>query len=90
MPLVVSMPVGGVILVALWLLLGPTALTAFAGVMHGYLAYDVLHYYIHKRPMRSRIGMYLRRHHLQHHYAAPERNFGVSTPFWDFVFRTTR
>jgi sterol desaturase/sphingolipid hydroxylase (fatty acid hydroxylase superfamily) len=90
MPLVVTMPVGAAILGLLWLGLGAPALTAFAGVMHGYLAYDTLHYSIHARPMRSRLGIYLRKHHLQHHYATPERNFGVSTPFWDFVFRTTR
>jgi sterol desaturase/sphingolipid hydroxylase (fatty acid hydroxylase superfamily) len=58
--------------------------------MHGYLAYDMLHYAIHRGVMKSRIGAYLRKHHLQHHYAVPERNFGVSSPLWDFVFRTTR
>jgi sterol desaturase/sphingolipid hydroxylase (fatty acid hydroxylase superfamily) len=90
MPLVVTIPIGGVIFTVLWLLFGTPAIPAFAGVMHGYLFYDTLHYRIHGRPMRSRIGIYLRKHHLQHHYSAPERNFGVSTPLWDFVFKTTR
>jgi sterol desaturase/sphingolipid hydroxylase (fatty acid hydroxylase superfamily) len=90
MPLVVTLPVGGMILGLLWLGLGTPALPAFAGVMHGYLAYDTLHYAIHNRSMRSRLGRYLRNFHLQHHYVSPERNFGESSPFWDFVFRTTR
>jgi sterol desaturase/sphingolipid hydroxylase (fatty acid hydroxylase superfamily) len=33
---------------------------------------------------------WLRRHHLQHHYAAPDQNFGVSSPLWDIIFRTSR
>jgi sterol desaturase/sphingolipid hydroxylase (fatty acid hydroxylase superfamily) len=66
------------------------ALPVFGGVMHGYLTYDMLHFAIHRGTMTSRMGAYLRKHHLQHHYAVPERNFGVSSPLWDFVFRTTR
>jgi hypothetical protein len=31
----------------------------------------------------------LRRRHMQHHYTTPERWYGVSTPLWDYVFRTT-
>lgn len=89
-PLVITLPVGAVILGLLWLPLGVSALPVFAGVMHGYLAYDVLHYAIHKRSLKSRLGRFLRNHHLQHHYTVPERNFGVTSPFWDHVFRTTR
>jgi sterol desaturase/sphingolipid hydroxylase (fatty acid hydroxylase superfamily) len=90
MPLVVTLPIGTVIFGLLWWLFGLLAFPAMAGVMYGYLAYDTLHYAIHSRPMRSRLGIYLRKHHLQHHYAVPERNFGVSSPLWDIVFRTTR
>jgi len=90
MPLVVTIPAGAVIFGSLWLILGRLAMPVFAGVMHGYLTYDTLHYAIHRGLMPTRIGAYLRRHHLQHHYAVPERNFGVSSPLWDFVFRTTR
>jgi len=90
MPLTVTLPVGAIIFGLLWLALGSPAFAAFAGVMHGYLAYDTMHHRLHSRPMRSRLGIYLRKHHLQHHYSTPERNFGVSSPLWDFVFRTTR
>jgi sec-independent protein translocase protein TatC len=44
-----------------------------AGVLLGYLAYDLLHYAIHCGPMRSRLGNYLRKRHLAHHYGVPER-----------------
>lgn len=61
-----------------------------AGGLLGYLWYDLLHYAIHRGPMKSRILNALRKHHLQHHYVSPERQFGVSTTFWDHVFRTMR
>jgi sterol desaturase/sphingolipid hydroxylase (fatty acid hydroxylase superfamily) len=32
----------------------------------------------------------LRRHHLQHHFGVPHRKFGVTSPLWDVIFRTTR
>jgi hypothetical protein len=90
MPLIVTMPAGVVIVSMLYYGLGIRALPMFAGVVHGYLAYDTLHYVIHRGPMRSRVGAYLRTHHLRHHHAVPERNFGVSSPLWHFIFRTTR
>jgi sterol desaturase/sphingolipid hydroxylase (fatty acid hydroxylase superfamily) len=30
----------------------------------------------------------LRRHHMIHHHAQHDARFGVTTPFWDWVFRT--
>jgi sterol desaturase/sphingolipid hydroxylase (fatty acid hydroxylase superfamily) len=61
-----------------------------AGGLLGYLWYDLLHYALHRAPMKSHILNDLRKHHLQHHYVTPERQFGVSTTFWDHVFRTMR
>ena len=60
-----------------------------AGVALGYLAYEVIHYAIHKAPT-ARWVRPLARHHLYHHYGAPDRCFGVSSPLWDVVFRTGR
>lgn len=52
----------------------------------GYLAYDYTHYAIHFWPMRGRIGAYIKRNHLLHHFQESEARFGVSSPLWDFVF----
>jgi sterol desaturase/sphingolipid hydroxylase (fatty acid hydroxylase superfamily) len=60
----------------------------FAGFITGYLCYDMMHYAIHHFPMKSRIGSYLRRHHLRHHYLDADINYGVSSPIWDVVFKT--
>jgi dihydroceramide fatty acyl 2-hydroxylase len=58
------------------------------GFMFGYLVYDLTHYATHHFPMRSGVLKALKRHHMQHHYKTPNRRYGVSSPFWDIVFRT--
>ncbi len=59
-----------------------------SGFLLGYLTYDLTHYATHHFPMRSGIAKYLKRYHMQHHYKDPNTRFGVSSPTWDFVFRT--
>ena len=60
-----------------------------AGMIAGYLAYDLIHYATHHWPMRSGAAKFLKRYHMQHHYKAPDTRFGVSSPLWDHVFGTT-
>jgi sterol desaturase/sphingolipid hydroxylase (fatty acid hydroxylase superfamily) len=90
MPIVVTLPVGAVLLGVFALALGTLAPPAFAGFTHGYLIYDTLHYTIHRGAMKGRIGQYLRKYHYQHHYATPDSRYGVSSPLWDIIFRTSR
>jgi dihydroceramide fatty acyl 2-hydroxylase len=59
-----------------------------SGFLLGYLTYDLTHYATHHFPMRSGMAKYLKRYHMQHHYTDPNTRFGVSSPLWDFVFRT--
>jgi dihydroceramide fatty acyl 2-hydroxylase len=59
-----------------------------AGFMIGYLLYDLTHYATHHFPMRSGYAKYLKRYHMAHHYKDPNTRFGVSSPVWDWVFRT--
>ncbi len=59
-----------------------------AGILSGYLVYDLTHYSIHHLGMRHGIFRYLKRYHLMHHYTTPEQRYGVSSPLWDMVFRT--
>lgn len=63
--------------------------TAFtSGMIATYFAYEVAHRRTHTHPPRSRYGRWARRNHLHHHFGAPMRNFGVTTPVWDRVMRT--
>ena len=60
----------------------------FAGLLIGYLIYDLTHYATHHFPMRVGYLKYIKRYHNQHHYKTPDQRFGVSSPLWDIVFGT--
>ena len=88
MPLTVSIPLSALFYLLFSVVLGRSASGVFAGFVHGYLTYDLLHYFIHRGRMPTRLGRFLRRYHLAHHYTVPDRYFGVSSPLWDMVLRT--
>ena len=94
MPPAVSIPLALLFFGLFWLVLGvalgaPNWIApAFAGFLAGYLAYDLIHYATHHIRMRKGIGKALVRHHMQHHGKAWNRQYGVSSPLWDLVFRT--
>jgi dihydroceramide fatty acyl 2-hydroxylase len=60
----------------------------FAFFLIGYLAYDYTHFAVHHGGLRTRLGRYLRRRHMLHHFATPDARWGVTSPLWDWVFRT--
>lgn len=66
----------------------PLAYPVLAGFIAGYLAYDMIHYYVHHGRPRTWVGRTLRRVHMLHHFQDPALGFGVSAPWWDYVFRT--
>ncbi len=61
----------------------------FAWFILGYLAYDYTHLAIHCRNPRTRLGKYLRRRHMLHHFVTPNACWGVTSPLWDWVMGTT-
>ena len=87
-------PVAGVIIACvLYLLfrffLGPIFVEPFfAFFVLGYLCYDYTHFAVHHFVPRTRVGKYLKHSHMQHHYVCPTSRWGVSSPFWDYVFGT--
>jgi dihydroceramide fatty acyl 2-hydroxylase len=88
LPPAVSIPLALLFYVVFAAVLGRFAAPVFGGFVHGYLIYDLLHYFIHRGRLPTRFGRYLRQYHLVHHYKTPDRHFGVTTPLWDVVFRT--
>ncbi len=56
----------------------------------GYLGYDWMHYYTHHAVPKNRFGKFMRRFHLEHHFKTSTRQFGLSSPIWDYVFRSFR
>ena len=89
LPLVVSAPIGAMLVLAA-ILAGPQTFPLLAGFALGYLSYDLIHYRIHAYEADSGVFKWLRRYHFQHHFSVPDRQFGVSSPFWDYIFRTGR
>ena len=87
-PLAVSIPTAIALYALCRLVLGTLHGPFFAGVLGGYLCYDLLHVLSHQSAARCRIGRFLRTYHLQHHYARPDLHFGISSPLWDHFFRT--
>ena len=61
----------------------------FIGFICGYLFYDMTHFAIHHFNFKSNFWLELKNHHMRHHYMDAGHGFGVSSKFWDHVFRTT-
>ncbi len=94
MPPVVSIPLA-LLFYALFVELFGNLLAApgwvnpvMSGFLIGYLIYDLTHYATHHWPMRSGYAKYIKRYHMQHHYKTPDARYGVSSPIWDYVFKT--
>jgi len=89
MPPSVSVPLAAVFYGLFVLAVGlPDAHLLGAGFLAGYLAYDMTHYHVHHKKARTRLGRFLYELHMRHHFQDHTRGFGVSAPFWDYVFRT--
>ena len=90
MPPSVSVPLAGLTFLGFRAGLGPEwSLPLFAGFVVGYLFYDMTHYHIHHHRSTDRLSLALRRYHYRHHFQQSNRGFGVTSPLWDSVFRTS-
>jgi sterol desaturase/sphingolipid hydroxylase (fatty acid hydroxylase superfamily) len=89
MPLGASLPLGVLFYLMYYFTVGPVLGEAmYAGMALGYMTYDGTHYAVHHFKQRTRLGRWIRRHHMLHHHADHSGGFGVSSPLWDLVFRT--
>ncbi len=73
----------------LFLLGAANAAPIFAGMVAGYLFYDMTHYAIHHYNTKSPYWMLLKQHHALHHYSESDKGFGVSSKIWDYIFAST-
>lgn len=64
----------------------PFCWTLVAGLFSGYLVYDEIHYWIHHGSLPWEWMRRLKAHHMAHHYAHPNENFGVSNTVTDVIF----
>ena len=89
MPPSVSIPLATLFYFLFKFLIGDISVFPFfAGFLIGYLFYDISHYAIHHFNMHSKFWLAIKNHHIKHHYQDPDKGYGVSSPIWDYVFRT--
>jgi hypothetical protein len=83
--------VSAVLIAILWGVTGSFLQTAglMAGIWAGYLYYESVHYRVHFTASEGWLIAQQRRAHFRHHFHDARRCFGVTTPLWDHVFRTT-
>lgn len=70
------------------LLMGNLVFGFLPGFLMGYAFYLWVHYMVHAFQPPKNFWKVLWIHHGIHHYKDQENAFGVSFPFWDFVFGT--
>jgi hypothetical protein len=89
-PFPLSLSVSAGLWVAMWAITRSTALPGLilAGVWVGYLTYEGVHLRIHSNAPGGPLLRALRRRHYYHHFADDRFYYGVTTPLWDFVFRS--
>lgn len=89
MPPAVSLTLFFAFLGIFYLALGGRLVWPFhAGFVIGYMAYDLIHYYVHHYNPKSPYWLRLKKHHMLHHFKTPDERYGVSMKLWDYVFRT--
>ncbi|HNS11340.1 MAG TPA: sterol desaturase family protein [Bacteroidia bacterium] len=85
----VSIPLAVLFYFIFYKILGEQSVAPFfSGFLCGYLFYDMCHYAIHHYNFKSKFWLKLKQHHMLHHFGDMQRGFGVSSTFWDLVFRT--
>jgi sterol desaturase/sphingolipid hydroxylase (fatty acid hydroxylase superfamily) len=90
MPPVISIPLAMIFYALFLLIFGRSAPAVWSGLATGYVCYDSIHYAIHHLPMKRGIWNRLKQHHLRHHFHDDHLGYGVSSPLWDYVFKTNR
>ncbi|XP_065676369.1 fatty acid 2-hydroxylase isoform X2 [Hydra vulgaris] len=60
-----------------------------AGMLVGYIMYDLIHYYLHHgSPDRGSYMHSLKHYHVLHHFDDHNSGFGISSKVWDYPFST--
>jgi dihydroceramide fatty acyl 2-hydroxylase len=91
MPISVSLGLSIVVGGLLYLLNAPMqTLPYFCGLLFSYLWYDFIHWSTHNRKPLTAWGREQRAHHMAHHFACPDKNFGISHRYIDRLLKTLR
>lgn len=91
MPISAALILASVLFGLFYLFFGSTYVYGFfAGFLVGYLCYDYVHFFTHFGRYRSGFMKHLQKQHMVHHFHKPHALYGVSSPLWDYVFKTKK
>lgn len=88
MPPVISVVIVTLLFLGFKYSIGDNTYGFLPGFITGYSLYLIVHYVVHAYQPPKNFLKVLWIHHGIHHYKDHERAFGVSSPLWDYVFRT--
>ena len=89
LPLPVGLILAFLLYFLFWLLLGIYTPFFYSGFIIGYSLYLLIHYFIHTRRPPNNIFRKLWINHYTHHFKDATKAYGVTSPFWDIIFKTT-
>jgi len=88
LPPVVSIVLAVLFIALFRLVMGESGYAFGGGFLFGYSTYLAAHYAIHMyKPPKNFLSV-IWKHHNLHHFVGDDGAFGVSSPFWDYVFGT--
>jgi sterol desaturase/sphingolipid hydroxylase (fatty acid hydroxylase superfamily) len=90
MPPLLSITIATLLLFGFRALLGDLVFSFLPGFLVGYAYYLSVHYIVHVYQPPKNIFKALWINHSVHHYKHGDYVFGVSSPFWDYVYGTMR
>jgi len=88
MPVPASLLLSATFFGLFYLLMDTKVFGFLPGVMTGYCFYLFVHYIVHAYQPPKNFFKVLWINHSMHHYKDSSQIFGVSSPFWDYVFGT--
>ena len=88
MPPIMSITLATILLFVFKLLMGDFVFAFLPGFLMGYAMYLLVHYIVHAFPPPKNFFKALWVNHSIHHHKDSSKIFGVSSPLWDYVFRT--
>ncbi|MBD2751347.1 sterol desaturase family protein [Spirosoma validum] len=71
-----------------FVMMGEAAYAFFPGFLVGYTGYLATHFIVHAYAPPKNFFKQLWINHSVHHYKNPESNYGVSSPMWDYIFKS--
>ena len=88
MPIPLSLTLSALFFLFYKMIMGNLVYAFLPGFLIGYAAYLWVHFMVHAFQPPKNFWKVLWVHHGIHHYKDPGNAFGVSSPLWDYIFRT--